>query len=248
MTLRRLQNTHILPMITLDRSLSPIDHRVHGYLYHNPLQSIRSLQQALGYSREAMRLSLNRLVAAGWARSFTPPHRTRGQIFKAATPPAVQRQLAALLAQRRTSVQYLGEWLMRCTLDCVVCDYKYHDDAFPPWLVTAEDVSLQLDRWYEFANVAFEFQGPQHFQTSNRYVRTAAELARRRKYDGEKIRLCALQKVELIELLPEDLGYHRLRSKLDGKIPLLPVIEGGPVLRELAGFHNHLMKHMRKYT
>lgn len=248
MTLRRLQNAIVLPMVALDPKLKPRDHVIHAYIYHNPMKTIAEIAEAVRCSKATVLRSIERLVDAEWAAIHIPPGNVRGLVVVPAMPGYAENALVGHFSRRRVSVPFLGEWLMRCSLDDMVYDYNRHDDASPPWLITAEGVNLQLDGWYEDANIAFEFQGPQHFKVSNRFVRTAEELARRQRHDGEKIRLCTLQGVKLIELRPEDLELTRLRSILTGVLPLLPPRQKGPLLREFVGMHNHLMKHMRKYT
>lgn len=249
MTLRRLQNTHILPMVAEDPRLRGNDCRIHSYVYHKPMQSLAQIREALGISKGVALSAVTRLIETGWAEAFVLPGRVRGRLILPAMPTKAEQHLSTLLIRRRTSVPFLGEWLMRNKLDYNVYDYDWDDDASPDWMITAVDkVSLQLDRWYEAAKIALEFQGSQHFKVSNRFVRTVQELARRRRYDGEKIRLCHLHKIELIEVMPADLEPNRLRALVNRKLPLLPPRPHGPVYRELMGMYNQLMKYVGSST
>lgn len=244
LTLRRLQNTFILPMVGRDPKLRPRDHAVHAHIYHYPMLTVSDVAKAFRCSQSTVLRSVARLLETQWVEVYVDPGKSRGQRLIPSMPSHAEHVLKNAFAHRRTTVRYLGEWLMRCALDDNVYDYRRQDEASPPWLITAEGVVLRVDGLYEEAGVAFEFQGPQHFKVSNRYVRTAEELARRQRYDGEKMRLCALNGVRLIELRPEDLELTRLRSILTGVLPLLPPRRPGPLLREYVGMHNHLMKSM----
>lgn len=246
MSLRSLLNLHVRPASTLDLRLKPIDCRVYNRLYERPLQTAGALIRDLQLAKETVRLSLARLVDTGWVYTHLAPGRVRGKVFIPWMPDEVEQRVASLLAQRRTTVRYYSEWLMRCLLDLLVPDMAYIDNAYPNWLITPQGgLRLQLDRWYEDLNVAFEFQGPQHFQKGDRFVRTDEDLSRRLRYDGEKIRLCSLQQVELIEVTGPELDFESFRDKIRGKVPLLPLRESGPLYRELLGMSRQYVSYLR---
>lgn len=165
---------------------------------HQPLMSIGEIAARVGCATETIRTSVARLVDAGWAYLYIPSGRKRGSTVIPWMPLDVEEQLASALAERRTSVLYYGEWLMRCLVDLLVKDLAFHDNAHPQWQTTPEGKRLQLDRWYYSANVAFEFQGRQHSEKENEFVKTDVDLSRRFDLDGEKIRLCSLHGVQLI--------------------------------------------------
>lgn len=240
-SLRELWTPLVFRTIEADRRVNGRDVQTFIHTYYRPLMTIPQLAISAGRPQQTMRESVGRLVDAGWAYIHTEPGRTRGGVIVPWMPVNVERQLVSLLAQRRTSVLFYGEWLMRCFLDLNVKDLVFHDDAHPQWQTTPEGRRLQLDRWHYVANVAFEFQGRQHFQKDNEFVQTASDLSRRYEYDGEKIRLCSLNSVELIEMTASDLDHHRIRAKLERKLPLTPVREKGPLFRELMGMGRQYM-------
>lgn len=236
MTLRSLALPKVQTLVVRDRRLKHIDTRVYTDLLFNPLRPIIEIARSLNCSHETIRRSVRRLIDTGWAYAHTEPNRSRGIIVVPWMPEPVERAIATELAQVRNDILYFGEWLAKCLLDWCVKDHDYRDNARPRWLVSPDDGErLELDRWYRSANVAFEFQGSQHFEKGQRFSRTGAELSRRMQLDAIKSRLCAMHKVELIELTAEDLDCYRIREKVAGKLPLIPVKETGPLFRELMG-------------
>lgn len=235
LSLRSLMTPLVLAAVGADKRVNGREVQTYVHLYYHPLMSITEIAASTGRARETIRSSVSRLVDAGWAYIHIPPGQTRGGVVIPWMPMNVEEQLASALAERRTSVLYFGEWLMRCLLDLCVKDLAYYDNAYPQWQTTPEGKRLQLDRWYYSANVAFEFQGQQHFQKDNEFVKTDADLSRRFDLDGEKIRLCSLHGVELIELQAADLDFHRIQAKLAGKLQLVPVRERGPLFRTITG-------------
>lgn len=228
------------PMILMaaeaDKRVKARDIQTYIHAYHHPLMSIAGLAASTGRPVETLRASVARLVDAGWAYIHTPPGRTRGGLVVPWMPLTVEEQLASALAQRRSSVLFFGEWLMRCVLDLCVKDLAFHDNAHPQWQTTPKGKRLQLDRWYYLANVAFEFQGRQHFQKDNEFVKTDADLSQRFEHDGEKIRLCSLHGVDLIELQASDLAIHSMQERLaSSKLQLIPLRERGPLFRTITG-------------
>lgn len=245
MSLRQLLNTHIRPQAALDRRLKPLDCRVHSLVYDEAPRTIGGLAAALGVSRESVRHSVMRLEETGWVFTHLDPGRVRGRLVYPWMPPDLEQLAASLLTQRRTTVAYFSEWLMRCLLDFLVADWVNLDGAHPDWLITPQGARLQLDRWYVNADVAFEFQGPQHYQKGDRFVRTDEEFSRRLQYDGEKMRLCGIQGVELIEVQGFDLEFERFREMLRGKLPLIPVPQTGPLARQLLGMNRQYIRYLR---
>lgn len=238
LSLRSLMTPLVLTALGEDKRLNGRDIQTYIHIYHQPLMSVREIAIHLGCATETIRTSVGRLVDTGWAYMHIPPGRKRGSIVVPWMPVNIEEQLASALAERRASVLYFGEWLMRCLLDLFVKDLVYHDNAHPQWQTTPEGKRLQLDRWYYAANVAFEFQGRQHFEKDNEFVKTDADLSRRFDSDGEKIRLCSLHGVQLIELRADDLDFHRLQvtlAELAGKLQIVPVRERGPLFRMITG-------------
>lgn len=243
MTLRHLLTAAALSAIARERQLKAIDVRVYVHLLFSPLQPITEHARLLSFSRETFRRSVVRLINVGWAYAHLKPGRSRGAVIIPWVPEAVEHEVVARLAVLRNDTFPYGEWLMKCWLDLLVHDGDFQDNARPEWLITPSDGRrLEQDRWYRTANVAFEFQGRQHFQTGDRFVTSGAQLSQRMHDDVLKARPCAINGVHLIELTSEDLEHERLREVLHGKLPLVPVRERGPLFRELTGMSRSYRK------
>lgn len=243
MTLRSIILSTAMPLIAKDPSLRSQDVRVYVHLTFSPLQPITEHAQALKLSREAFRRAAMRLVDTGWAYTHIGPGRSRGMVVVPWMPDPVEEEVVAHLARMRNDIFPYGEWLMKCWLDLCIKDDDFQDNARPEWLMTPSGKRLELDRWYRGANIAFEFQGRQHFKTGEHFVTTGAQLSERMQHDALKARLCTIHGIELIELTAQDLDYHVLREKLAARLPLVPLREKGALFRELAGMSRTYVKH-----
>lgn len=218
---------------------------MYSVVYEAAPWTIKGLAATLNMSYETARQCVVRLESTGWVFSHLQPGRERGRLVYAWMPPELEQVVASALTQRRTTVSYFSEWLMRCLLDFLVADWAAFDDAHPDWLITPKGARLQLDRWYVNADVAFEFQGEQHYQKGDRFVRTDDQLSRRLQYDGEKMRLCTLQGVDLIEVRGSDLEFEVFRELLPETLPLIPVRQTGPLARQLLGMSRQYIRYLR---
>lgn len=246
MSLRSLWTPLVMQSLASDRNLTGKDIQTYIHAYYNPLMSMAQLATHVGRPRQTMSGSVSRLIDAGWVYIHMNPGRTRGGLLVPWMPLQVEEKLVVLLARRRASVQFFGEWLMKNLLDLSLQHLPYYDNSHPEWLITPTGRRLQLDRWLYDHNVAFEFQGIQHFEKDNEFVRTDHDLSRQYEHDGEKIRLCSLNKVHLVEVTAADLDYLRFRSKLEGLLPLAPVYDSGPLLREVTGMCKRYTRFMAK--
>lgn len=245
MSLRQLLHSYARPKAARDRRLKPLDYRIYSIVYDRAPWSVARLVEELQLGKETVRRAVTRLEKAGWVHCYVEPGRVRGRLIYPSMPVHVEEAVASMLTQRRTTVAFFGEWLMRCLLDFFVADWRYIDDAHPDWLITPQGNRLQLDRWYTEGNIAFEFQGAQHFQKDDRFIRTDDELSRRLRYDGEKIRLCSLQGIELVEVQGLDLDIDVFQEKIRGKLPLIPVRRTGPLYRQLIGMTRQYVNYVR---
>ncbi len=120
--------------------------------------------------RETLRRSIRRLVQLDWAYEVPRAGKVRPMIDRS-MPLSVEQAVADELARVRRNVPNLGEWLMKCMFDMIVDDDDYHDNARPPWLVSGVGGGrMEIDRWYRSAEVALEFQGPQHYRVGGPYA------------------------------------------------------------------------------
>lgn len=133
--------------------------------------------------------------------------------------PGLARGMTALArAQKRLEkASYFGEGLMREYLSLLIDSEDYEDDASPGFLVNPRtDESLQLDRYYP-PNVAFEFNGPQHYRATEKF--SAEEAAGQRERDYIKLGICTTRGVTLVVIHPENLTLKEMRQKVDNLLP-----------------------------
>jgi len=81
----------------------------------------------------------------------------------------------------------------------------------PKWLVTSRGTRLELDGYCEELNLAFEYNGIQHY-ASIKFFNSTTSFEKRKKYDDIKKRVCKLHGVRLIvipfKIKPKDIGKY----------------------------------------
>lgn len=163
------------------------------------------------------RKAIRELVEAEWIRVEQTNRLQR--IWFALVWPGLEQELnrLALAEWRLEKAEYHGEALMREYLSLLVDSDQFEDNATPGWLInprTGEE--LQLDRFYP-PQVAFEFNGAQHYRKTRRFSREHSVAQRER--DCIKLGLCAERRVSLVVVHPEDLSADRMRRKVGSLLP-----------------------------
>lgn len=233
MSLWRDLNSIAFSRLFSDTRLGAADMAVYGYLWSKPIGSMRSVASGSSFSRETLRRSAKRLVELGWA--YEIPH-GRATAIVPWMPVSVEREVVSKLAFVADDAHYLGEWLMRCLLDILVRDPDFGDNARPSWLVKGDGSDrLELDRWYRSADVAFEFQGRQHFSITPDFTPTQQDLERRRQLDETKATLCQEQGVRIVYVTARELDFDTVLKKLSGLLPITPVRKDLLLIRYLTG-------------
>lgn len=212
-----------------DPELLSTDVKVYGVLWNRPGHSMRATARESGMPYETFRSAARRLVATGWAYEV---RLANGTAVIPWMPLEVEESFVTLLSRMRDGIQYRGEWLMRCLLDLLLRRPDYIDNARPEWLVTGDGSGrLELDRWYWSANLAFEFQGPQHYRLGTPYTATADQLLERQRLDSIKAELCEAEGIQLISVYASDLSLERMEAKLCGTAPVVPLPAGSALVR-----------------
>lgn len=135
------------------------------------------------------------------------------------TFPGLSRGMAALdeAQNRLDKATYFGEGLMREYLSLLVDSEDYEDDATPGFLVNPRTGEhLQLDRFYP-PNVAFEFNGPQHYRATAKF--SADEAAGQRERDYIKLGICVARGITLVTILPETLTLNGVQRAIGNLLP-----------------------------
>lgn len=247
-TLQRLVEDHAFGGITRSKGLRSFDVCLYLHVRHQPLAPISEHARDLGVAPVTVRQSVGRLVEQGWVYRWKQPGK-RGPLIIPWMPPHIEMDVVADMALVRTEVGNYGEWLMKAVLDLGVHDRDYHDNARPQWLTSPLTGSrLELDRWYRRATVAFEFQGPQHSQIGDRYVRTAEQLQQRMVIDQVKRDRCQEYGVRLIEVAGHELSFEHILGAAEGRLSLVPLRDHSPLVRELSGMlWEYVDRHVRRF-
>lgn len=129
---------------------------------------------------------------------------------------------AAELAQamhRLEEAEYRGEEIMREFLSLLIDSDEYEDNARPGFLVNPlTNERMELDRYYPPV-AAFEFNGPQHYRTTERFPSEQA-LAMQQARDLMKEALCQRRGVRVVVINPPDLTYEKMKEKVGDLMPL----------------------------
>ena len=227
-----------------DKRLCDLCIRIYLTLQGNRFNSIEELAKAIGACRARTAKAMATLVDRGWAFCIDGENRRRKAIAPA-WPVSVETAIAALIADDKESVVFLGQWLMWDWLDVLVDALDYLDNSRPDWLRNADTgYRMELDREYRTLGVAFEFQGEQHFRPTQAYPDEDAQ-ARQQLRDDQKVGVCLRNGVRLVEVTFEDLTFKGMLKKVDG-LPLRHYRADGPIIRTLGQSADSYISWMRR--
>jgi DNA-binding Lrp family transcriptional regulator len=189
------------------------------------------LSALTGCSLPTVRNCIRQLEAAGWLRTTQETER-RPVAFSLHNPIIDHAEAEVAAVRRRLRGAWRGEALMREYLSVLVDCQEFHDNAAPDFLINPQtDALLQLDRFYPSHSVAFEFNGKQHYEKTERF--SAESALQQRVRDLMKIGLCANSGIKVVTVHAEDLGLEGMQHKVGSLLPL----------RELAG-HEQLIAYL----
>lgn len=113
---------------------------------------------------------------------------------------------------------YRGQALMLEYLTLIVESKEFVDDAATGFLVNPRTQQLlEFDRFYPLHRVAFEFNGRQHYEPTERFSQRQVEVQRAR--DATKRSICARQGITLIVVHAEDLSLEGMLRKIGSRLP-----------------------------
>lgn len=116
-----------------------------------------------------------------------------------------------------------GEALMREWLTVLIDSTAFTDPGRPGFLINPEtNEQMEYDRWYYNFDVAFEFQGPQHFVTTAKHP-DPNRLGRRKFLDLIKIGLSVRNGVKMVEVEPPQLRKDHLLGLIPLHVPRRPL-------------------------
>jgi DNA-binding MarR family transcriptional regulator len=183
---------------------------------HNP-KSMTELGALAKMDRRRAAEACQILASAGWIRVVRSPH--------GKTPvPILAEQAEDVLIRRfikeKEMAPFEGQFLCLTLLDICIDSDAYYDNARPDFLVSGNDERpLEFDRIYFDLDLAGEFQGDQHYQTTAKYSDSKA-LFNRQFRDFRKSRLSERKGITLVEFRPEDLSIEGILNKLPSWVPL----------------------------
>lgn len=151
----------------------------------------------------------------------------------------------AKVKQRIESSTFKGEAIAREWVIRLVVGRTYQINAQPLFLVNPlTSQPLHYDLYFP-PDVAFEFNGPQHYGPTEKFP-DAQAAAMRKVLDTLKLGLSVQHGVRLVIIRPEDLTLERMRAKIEGLLPLREVEEDDPVIQHLTKVSNAYIKQCRR--
>ena len=122
-----------------------------------------------------------------------------------------------------------GEAIMKEALSLLVDSRVFLDNASPSFLVNPDTgEQLEFDRYYPKDDVAFEFNGAQHYVATERYDEEAVRKQRLR--DAAKRDICAREGIDLVVVRPQDLSLTTMLQKIGKLLPLRNLLGAKPLI------------------
>jgi hypothetical protein len=189
-----------------------------GFRHPNGHFTYAELAELAHASRNTVARAVADLVEAEWI--ILDRTNRKDRIHFTLTFPGFARGLDALdQAQRRLEhADPYGQGLMQEFLSLLSSEDRFEDNAPPGFLVNPRSGErLQFDRYYP-PNVAFEFNGAQHYRKTKRF--SQADVIAQQERDLIKHGICAIREITLVIVHPEDLTLSKMRQKVEGLLPL----------------------------
>lgn len=182
-------------------------------------------------SSYALQNAVLHLQQAGW---LAVQRGAGGRVYKPLDPHLALRRavLERLIAHIRRRA-FVGEALMQAMLTECIADQAYQDNARPRAItnpLTGEP--LEFDRLYHNANIAVEFNGPQHYRATALFPdpeKVFDQQARDLIKDAQARR----HGIKLVTIDPPELSFAKLQAKLRPLLPTRELRREDPVVRHL---------------
>ncbi|MDF2627302.1 MAG: hypothetical protein K0R39_1133 [Symbiobacteriaceae bacterium] len=210
-----------------DRQVSPQGKLIYGLLqtlpdYSHPSGSFTfpGLSCHTGLSRDTLRDAIADLGARDWLTA-AQAHRKAPIRFTLCDPDLIRRkQEVDAAAARLEDAEYKNEQIMKEYLSLLIDTDNYTDNARPGFLPNPDtNKTLELDRFYHDQKVGFEYQGAQHFSTTERFP-SKVTLSKQQFRDAVKRVLCEERGMTLVVVCRHDLSLQGLQAKIGKLLPL----------------------------
>lgn len=225
-----MRRTQVLDRVILDPSLSLDQKGLYSLLTvlckEKPSIGMNDVMKEAGCARPTLRRHLATLSARGVVRvgEGKGSSITLAQFFDEQAKEmvaAIIRRLAQARSRIRNdgSKESVGEALMKEWLTLLIDSRDFTNNARPGFLISPmTGEPLEYDRWYPGLKLAWEFQGPQHFGTSDQQPDPSKQ-ARQENNDLVKIGISQRKGIALVEMVAEDLCQQRIEAKIPPGVP-----------------------------
>lgn len=178
-----------------------------------------SLSEELKVGVKTLRHSIGELVQTGWLDIFQKS-RVSHITFVLQNPVfEFFENMKASAKKNIDEAPYKGEAIMKEELTLLVNIGNPIDNAALECLRNPEtNELLEIDRYYSEEKIAFEFNGPQHYGSSEIYDKESVKKQQHR--DAIKLNLCKKAGITLITIRSEELSIETLLQKVIGVLPL----------------------------
>lgn len=219
---------------TADKKPSSTTLRLRLAMESQPPLSVPEMAKLINRSVRTVRDYAERLIDAGWAVEVDSDESGTPRIA-ASMPDHAEEFIAERISDEKWQVADAGQYLMLCILGVGINSLNYIDNARPAFLRnTMTRARMEYDRYYYAHKAAFEFNGPQHYRTTQRYP-NRNELAKRQARDDMKAGISVRQGIVLVEIRAEDLSFERVMRKAPANLPRRYVNPEGPLIQTVTG-------------
>jgi hypothetical protein len=215
-----------------ERGLGPTELAIFLAVWTSQPGNLSALSEIVGASRNTTTRACDNLVARGWLRLVPDGKRLRPE---ALIPHCCQELMVQSLKEAYEMAANRGEFLMKRYLDLRVNSDDYVNNARPVVLTNpGTGEPMEYDRLYLTQGVAFEFNGPQHYETTKRY-NNEWELKQTKLRDLVKTGISYKNNIALIVVTMDELHPDILETLIPASLPRRPLDTTGCYYRALAG-------------
>jgi hypothetical protein len=226
----------VFPRFLLDDLLSSAVVSPNGKLIYLVIRefgpnSLEELSSKSGLSWKLVARECRNLVRLGWVSLVRSGKRLRPL---ALIPEACQRKMVQAFGAEFGLAANKGEFLMKCCLDLWLKSEEFVDNARPAFLENPKtSMPLEYDRYHYLDKVAFEFNGPQHSETTEQFS-SEKDLAERIQRDLAKEALSIRNGVTLVVVTAQDLNPATFSRLLPESLEQNHVVQEGPYFEVLS--------------
>jgi len=217
--------------------------RIRMLLHDRGPMLITAIAEELKMSNNTVRSACRKLVDRGWVMKIRLPDGRR-RLVVPVLPRSVEASAAEQLTIIRSNVAKVGECLMLCFLDCKIESAEYIDGARPDWLRNQDTGRrMEFDRLYTELRVAFEFQGEQHYGTTDLFP-DQEQFEQLQRRDNLKAWLSARHQYTYVEVRAVDLTSAAMDLKIPPHVPRRFSLPDSPLIAKLeelgAGYKSYI--------